>query len=150
MTITIRLTVPVLERLLEADPEAMVELSHAAVGAVREKYSEVLLTPEIKSQMQREVDRAISEAKEIATLAVEQQLGQWNKAGWGSKFTLRPEVMASIKSATDSLVCEAVKQYLESDSVKAMMDHTIISAVKKAVDKCVAEGLDRFLDKKKA
>lgn len=112
MTITIRLTVPVLERLLVADPNVMMELSHAAVGAIREKYSEVLLTPEIKAQMQKEVDRAICEAKIIATQTIEQQLGQWNNSSWGSKFALRPDVMASLKSAADSLVCEAVKNTL--------------------------------------
>lgn len=37
------------------------------------------------------------------------------------------------------------KKYLESDAAKAVMEYAITSAVKKAVDRRIAEGLEKLL-----
>jgi hypothetical protein len=96
--VTFKLTVPALERLIEKHPNIELELSHAAVKQISEKFMSVFDENRFIKEATNKINSATSEMQKFIGEKIAAKLGSWDNGVWNNGYSIRADIEKQIKN----------------------------------------------------
>ena len=144
MSVTLKVTMPVLEELVKRDEEFVVQLSHAAAKEIGDKYGSAILKSKIVQEALDRLERGIVAAQTEAGQLLESKVGQWdNQRHTG--YRLRLDVTKYIESHFQDIIAGRFKSWMESTDFAAMLDKLAKQYVEQKVESLLKKQVGEFL-----
>ncbi len=144
MSVTLKLTVPVLQQLAQQDDTFVLELSHAAAKEIAQQYSDAIISSEVVKDALKKIDEAIVQAQVHAGQQLEQKIGEWdnyNRTG----YRLRVDVVKYVESHFEKIVQSWFERWLATKDASTMIDGLVTKYVAAKVDEITKKQVGEWL-----
>lgn len=144
MSVTLKVTMPVLEELVKRDEDFVVQLSHAAAKEIGEKYGHALLQSKIVQEVLTKLEHAIVSAQTEAGRLLESKVGVWDNVRH-TGYRLRQDVVKYIEANFERIIESRFKAWIESLDFPAVLDKLAKEYVETKVEELLKKEVGEFL-----
>jgi len=129
--LSLRVTVPLLAKLMEDNPELCVELSDNVVRAAVKKLQDKQMLQELEAALGKKISKFKSEVEiEIMTSLGAEERPTWSGRTWKMTETLRRK----IASEAESKLRDVVINTLRTDRITEIVESTIVRLFNRQVE----------------
>lgn len=142
--LSLRLTVPLLTKLLQDNPELGVELSDNVVRAAVKKIQDKQMLQELETVLGKKVAKFKKEVElQIMTSLGAQEMRTWSSRTWKMTDTLREKIAREAESKLKSVVIDT----LQTDRIEEIVETTITRLFNRKVETHINEIVDNRIRK---
>ena len=142
--LTLRLTIPLLTKLLQDNPELGVEISDNVVRAAVKKVQDKQMLQDLETALGKKINKFKSEVEcEIMTSLGAQELKSWGSHKWEMTEVLRGNIAREAESKLRDVVIET----LQTDRIKEIVEDTITRLFNRQVEDQIYKIVDNRIRK---
>ena len=142
--LSLRVTVPLLAKLMEDNPELGVELSDNVVRAAVKKIQDKQMLQELEAVLGKKISKFKNEVEcEIMTSLGAKELRSYREKRWQMTETLR----AKIAEQAESKLRDVVLETLQTDKIEEIVEDTIIRVFNRQVEGRIHDIVDNRIRK---
>lgn len=143
--VEIRVTLPVLEALIEKNEEFVVKLSHAAAREIAERHGSAIISATIVQEAIAKIAKEVAAAREEAGKQIEGRIGEWDQSSFGAKYRLRACVVEYIESQFREIAGAMFEKWLSTRNLDLLVTSHLREAINIRVGQIAKQSIVEFL-----